>query len=210
MAYRAITCLMRTIHQSMELTGCDLQPFYEKLECLRAILEKPWKATDDVEALTSLEAEITELAYSAEDMIDLESMDGNIVPHERSKSTNVPLASLPEHAVEWTQNMMVGYETEFEMMLDQLARGERELEVVSVVGMGGIGKTTFATNLYSDPRIMSHFDILAKATVSQEHCVRNVLLALLSTKSAEPDDELTDRLQKLLKRKRYLVVIDDM
>ncbi|KAM3216077.1 hypothetical protein P3L10_025517 [Capsicum annuum] len=152
MAYGAITCLMRTIHQSMELTGCDLQPFYEKLECLRAILEKPWKATDDVEALTSLEAEITELAYSAEDMIDLESMDGNIVPHERSKSTNVPLASLPEHAVEWTQNMMVGYETEFEMMLDQLARGERELEVVSVV----------------------------------------------------------DRLQKLLKRKRYLVVIDDM
>ncbi|PHT73454.1 hypothetical protein T459_24239 [Capsicum annuum] len=210
MAYRAITCLMRTIHQSMELTGCDLQPFYEKLECLRAILEKPWKATDDVEALTSLEAEITELAYSAEDMIDLESMDGNIVQHERSKSTNVPLASLPEHAVEWTQNMMVGYETEFEMMLDQLARGERELEVVSVVGMGGIGKTTFATNLYSDPRIMSHFDILAKATVSQEHCVRNILLALLSTKSAEPDDELTDRLQKLLKRKRYLVVIDDI
>ncbi|PHU08054.1 hypothetical protein BC332_24543 [Capsicum chinense] len=152
MAYRVITCLMRTIHQSMELTGCDLQPFYEKLECLRAILEKPWKATDDVEALTSLEAEITELAYSAEDMIDLESMDGNIVQHERSKSTNVPLAGLPEHAVERTQNMMVGYETEFEMMLDQLARGERELEVVSVV----------------------------------------------------------DRLQKLLKRKRYLVVIDDM
>ncbi|KAM3383313.1 hypothetical protein P3S68_008888 [Capsicum galapagoense] len=70
MAYAAITCLMRTIHQSMELTGCDLQPFYEKLECLRAILEKPCKATDDVEALTSLEAEITELAYSAEDMID--------------------------------------------------------------------------------------------------------------------------------------------
>ncbi|PHT52036.1 hypothetical protein CQW23_06498 [Capsicum baccatum] len=91
------------------------------------------------------------------------------------------------------------------MMLDQLARGERELEVVSVVGMGGIGKTTFATNLYSDPRIMSHFDILAKATVLQEHCVRNILLALLSTKSAEPDDELTDRLQKLLKRKRYLL-----
>ncbi|KAM3321084.1 hypothetical protein P3S67_008286 [Capsicum chacoense] len=88
MAYAAITCLMRTIHQSMKLTGCDLQPFYEKLECLRAILEKPWKATDDVEALTSLEAEITELAYSAEDMIDLESRKVCLAQNaeERSRS----------------------------------------------------------------------------------------------------------------------------
>ncbi|KAM3321090.1 hypothetical protein P3S67_008292 [Capsicum chacoense] len=88
MAYAAITCLMRTIHQSMELTGCDLQPFYEKLECLRDILEKPWKATDDVKALTSLEAEITELAYSAEDMIDLESRKVCLAQNveERSRS----------------------------------------------------------------------------------------------------------------------------
>ncbi|KAM3215891.1 hypothetical protein T459_24464 [Capsicum annuum] len=61
MAYAAITCLMRTIHQSMELAGCDFQPFYEKLECLRAILEKPCKTTDDLEASTSLEAEITDI-----------------------------------------------------------------------------------------------------------------------------------------------------
>ncbi|XP_047252597.1 putative late blight resistance protein homolog R1A-10 isoform X4 [Capsicum annuum] len=246
MAYAAITCLMRTIHQSMELTACDLQLFYEKLERLRAILEKPWKATADVEALTSLEAEITELAYSAEDMSDLESskvfLAQNVEERSRSmwelfflleqalecidstmkqwmatsysmkdlKVQPYSLAGLSEHAVEQPQNMMVGYETEFEMMLDQLTRGERELEVVSIVGMGGIGKTTLATKLYCHPHIMSHFDILAKATVSQEHCVRNILLALLSTTSAEPDDELRDRLQKLLKRKRYLVVIDDI
>ncbi|KAM3215866.1 hypothetical protein P3L10_025306 [Capsicum annuum] len=73
MAYAAITCLMRIIHLSMELTGCDLQPFYEKLETLRAILEKPWKATDDLEASTSLEAEITDIAYTTEDMVDSES-----------------------------------------------------------------------------------------------------------------------------------------
>ncbi|MCD7468341.1 hypothetical protein HAX54_006418 [Datura stramonium] len=73
MAYTAITCLMRTIHQSMEITGCDLQPFYEKLESLRAILEKTCNITGDLEALTRLEAEITELAYSAEDVVDSKS-----------------------------------------------------------------------------------------------------------------------------------------
>jgi len=34
--------------------------------------------------------------------------------------------------------MMVGYENEFEMMQDQLARGARELEVVSIVGIGAL------------------------------------------------------------------------
>ncbi|MCD7473295.1 hypothetical protein HAX54_015076 [Datura stramonium] len=43
MAYAAITCLMSTIHQSMQLTGCNLQLIYEKLESLRANLEKPGK-----------------------------------------------------------------------------------------------------------------------------------------------------------------------
>ncbi|KAG5569539.1 hypothetical protein H5410_059305 [Solanum commersonii] len=250
MSYAAITCLMRTIHQSMQLTGRDLQPFYEKLKSLRAILEKPWKATDDLEALTNLEAEISEVAYSAEDMVDLKSR--NVLFAQKAKNKARAFwelccsleqeveridslmmqwlaiwnwyskikdlkarkfslaASIPAHAVEKPENIMVGHENEFEMMLNQVAGGERELEVVSIVGMGGIGKTTLATKLYSDPRIMSHFNFLAKATVSQEHSVRNVLLALLSSASEEPDDQLADQLQKLLKGKRYLVVIDDI
>ncbi|KAH0774349.1 hypothetical protein KY290_011486 [Solanum tuberosum] len=250
MSYAATTCLMRTIHQSMQLTGRDLQPFYEKLKSLRAILEKPWKATDDLEALTNLEAEIAEVAYSAEDMVDLKSRNVLFAQKTKYKARAFwelccsleqeieridslmmqwlaiwnwyskikdlkarkfsVAASIPEHAVEKPENIMVGHENEFEMMLNQLAGGERELEVVSIVGMGGIGKTTLATKLYSDPRIMSHFDILAKATVSQEYCVRNVLLALLASTSDKPDDQLADQLQKLLKGKRYLVVIDDI
>ncbi|PHT51929.1 hypothetical protein CQW23_06391 [Capsicum baccatum] len=89
------------------------------------------------------------------------------------------------------------------MILDQLASRERELEVVSIVVMEGIGKTTLATKLYSNP-------ILPKASVSQGHCVRNVLLALLYTTSDEPDNQLADRLHKLLKGKRYFLVIDDI
>ncbi|XP_015163245.1 putative late blight resistance protein homolog R1A-10 [Solanum tuberosum] len=250
MSYAAITCLMRTIHQSMQLTGRDLQPFYEKLKSLRAILEKPWKATDDLEALTNLEAEISEVAYSAGDMVDLKSRNVLFAQKAKNKARafwelccsleqeveridslmmqwlaiwnwyskikdlkarKFSLApSIPEHAVGKPENIMVGHENEFEMMLNQVAGGERELEVVSIVGMGGIGKTTLATKLYRDPRIMSHFDILAKATVSQEYCVRNVLLALLASTSEEPDDQLADQLQKRLKGKRYLVVIDDI
>ncbi|XP_015165350.1 putative late blight resistance protein homolog R1A-10 isoform X2 [Solanum tuberosum] len=246
MAYAAVTSLMRTIHQSMELTGCDLQPFYEKLKSLRAILEKSCNIMGDHEGLTILEVEIAEVAYTTEDMVDSESRNVFLAQNleERSramweiffvleqaleciastvkqwmaasdsmkdlKPQTSSLVSLPEHAVEQPENIMVGRENEFEMMLDQLARGGRELEVVSIVGMGGIGKTTLATKLYSDPYIMSRFDIRAKATVSQEYCVRNVILGLLPSISDEPDDQLADRLQKHLKGRRYLVVIDDI
>ncbi|XP_049386717.1 putative late blight resistance protein homolog R1A-10 [Solanum stenotomum] len=246
MAYAAVTSLMRTIHQSMELTGCDLQLFYEKLESLRAILEKSCNITGDHEELTILEVEIIEVAYTTEDMVDLESrsvfLAQNLEERSRAmweiffvleqalecidstvkqwmatsdsmkdlKPQTSSLVSLPERAVEQPENIMVGRENEFEMMLDQLARGGRELEVVSIVGMGGIGKTTLATKLYSDPYIMSRFDIRAKATVSQEYCVRNVLQGLLSSISDEPDDQLADQLQKHLKGRRYLVVIDDL
>nr|AEW48212.1 disease resistance protein RGH1 [Solanum leptophyes x Solanum sparsipilum]AEW48213.1 disease resistance protein RGH2 [Solanum leptophyes x Solanum sparsipilum] len=246
MAYAAVTSLMRTIHQSMELTGCDLQPFYEKLKSLRAILEKSCNIMGDHEELTILEVEIAEVAYTTEDMVDSESRNVFLAQNleERSramweiffvleqalecidstvkqwmatsdsmkdqKPQTSSLVSLPEHAFEQPENIMVGRENEFEMTRDQLVRGGRELEVVSIVGMGGIGKTTLAAKLYSDPNIMSRFDIRAKATVSQEYCVRNVLLALLSSTSDEPDDQLADRLQKHLKGRRYLVVIDDI
>ncbi|WMV60300.1 hypothetical protein MTR67_053685 [Solanum verrucosum] len=246
MAYAAVTSLMRTIHQSMELTGCDLKPFYEKLESLRVILEKSCNIMGDHEGLTILEVEIVEVAYTTEDMVDSESRNVFLAQNleERSramweiffvleqaleyigstvkewmatsdsmkdlKPQTSSLVSLPEHDVEQPENIMVGRENEFEMMLDQLVRGGRELEVVSIVGMGGIGKTTLATKLYSDLCIMSRFDIRAKATVSQEYCVRNVLLGLLSLTSDEPDYQLADRLQKHLKGRRYLVVIDDI
>ncbi|MCE5166152.1 hypothetical protein HAX54_015174, partial [Datura stramonium] len=232
----------------MELTGCDLQPFYEKLKSLRAILEKSSNKTGDFKALTSLEAEIAEVAYKTEDMVDSESRKVFLAKNQLSpriaiwklcfllkravarigsktkqwigmlnrytsskylKAQSLTLSSTSQNAVE-PENVMVGHEIEFEMMLDQLASRERELEVVSIVGMGGIGKTTLATKLYNDLCIISHFDIRAKATVSQEHCARNVLLGLLSSTSDEPYDELADRLQKLLKGKRYLIVIDDI
>lgn len=66
---------------------------------------------------------------------------------------------------------MVGHENEFEMMQDQHAREARELEVVSIVWMGGIGKTTLVNKIYNDQFIMSRFEIRAKVTVSLEYCV---------------------------------------
>ncbi|KAF3665614.1 hypothetical protein FXO37_10957 [Capsicum annuum] len=131
------------------------------------------------------------------------------------KAQNLALESISQHALQQTESMMIGCENEFEMIRDQLTRGTRQLDVVSIVGMGGIDKTTLASKIYNDQFILSRFDICAKATVSQEYCARNVLLRLLSSASGsrkieksheqQDDGQLADRLQKLLKGRRYLI-----
>ncbi|MCD7473467.1 hypothetical protein HAX54_015343 [Datura stramonium] len=61
----------------------------------------------------------------------------------------------------------------------KLTGQEKALEVVSITGMGGIGKTTLARQAYEHPEIKGHFDIHAWVITSQEFQRRDVLLTAL-------------------------------
>ncbi|CAI9757389.1 unnamed protein product [Fraxinus pennsylvanica] len=64
-------------------------------------------------------------------------------------------------------------------IIDMLIRPNLEVCIISVVGMGGLSKTTLARQIYHDPDIASHFDILAWVTVSQRYYEQEVLSRLL-------------------------------
>ncbi|KAM3383119.1 hypothetical protein P3S68_008694 [Capsicum galapagoense] len=116
------------------------------------------------------------------------------------------------------ENSMVGHDDQRKRLVEDLTRSySSEPKVIPIVGMGGIGKTTLANEVYNNESILRHFYVRAWATVSQQQNIKKILLSLLQstikmddTVKTKGEAELPYMLQKSLKRKRYFIVLDDI
>ncbi|KAH6781487.1 hypothetical protein C2S51_006780 [Perilla frutescens var. frutescens] len=108
---------------------------------------------------------------------------------------------------------VVGFDEVSIQLMSILTAQKPSRQVIPVVGMGGIGKTTLVRNVYENLLIVQYFDVRAWATISQEYSVKDILIQLLSCQrdsNSETVDELGERLYKSLLGRRYLIILDDM
>ncbi|XP_021977441.1 putative late blight resistance protein homolog R1B-16 [Helianthus annuus] len=112
-----------------------------------------------------------------------------------------------------------GFDDEVQTLLDQLTTTcTMKLQVLTIAGMAGLGKTTLARKLYKDPLIEYTFHYRAWNCVSQTYLKRDLLLGVLSHLTNDltdetnkmSDEQLGETLYRLLKGHRYLVVFDDI
>ncbi|XP_038973645.1 putative disease resistance protein At1g50180 [Phoenix dactylifera] len=113
----------------------------------------------------------------------------------------------------------VGFEDDRKAIVEQLLdpRNTR-LCVISIVGMGGQGKTTLAKKVYNTGEIKRSFEKYAWISVSQDYSgtkiFKNIMRKIMGISEEELDrmeeDDLKEKLHEFLKDKRYLIVMDDI
>lgn len=113
------------------------------------------------------------------------------------------------------EDNVVGFADEEATLIKYLNEPTDELDVISVVGMPGLGKTTLAWKIYRDPNIQYEFPTLIWVYVSQEFSIRDVLLTILkrftqedmSTKNVS---DLSRSVRDHLSHGKFLLFMDDV
>jgi len=138
-----------------------------------------------------------------------------------SKATNVTWHDPRVGSLFIEEDEVVGIESMRDELISWLVGGVSKRSVISVVGMGGIGKTTLTKKVYENESVKGHFDCQVWITVSQSYNVSKILMSMtkqiyLAKETAPGQIDMTDeitlisQLRKCLQQKRYVVVFDDV
>ncbi|CAO2177228.1 unnamed protein product [Urochloa humidicola] len=100
------------------------------------------------------------------------------------------------------------------LLLDH--KDQKSVQVLPIIGMGGLGKTELAKMVFNDSRVHKHFDLKMWHCVSENFEATAIARAVIQLATKRPCDLgdnielLRGKLQEVIGRKRFLLVLDDV
>ncbi|KAJ8764243.1 hypothetical protein K2173_005983 [Erythroxylum novogranatense] len=127
-----------------------------------------------------------------------------------SRNDQMPRWSSPVY----DHTQVVGLEGDKKKIKGWLFEADNGMLSIGVVGMGGLGKTTIAQEVFNDRDIEDHFErrmwVSVSETFDEKQIMRSILRSLGDASIGDDQGELLRKIYQYLLGKRYLIVMDDV
>lgn len=174
------------------------------------VFDTPFKVRRAAKQIESVRERVKGI-YSNKTKLGLEALQLQI----EEESHRAPQERKSSPVVE--EYEVIGFDEEAKAVIDMLTDATEELQTISIVGMGGLGKTTLAKKILHDPKIEYEFNIRAFVYVSQSYQRKEVFLRILravtqvtSDTYTMSDDMLAEMIQEQLRNRKYFFIMDDV
>ncbi|KAH6775280.1 hypothetical protein C2S52_012841 [Perilla frutescens var. hirtella] len=192
--------------------------------CLNKVgsLIKNWKARHQIDSeIKTIKKRLENVANCQQ---KYKNMDANM---NQGSSSTIPEAHEEYDgrgdALFLQEDDVVGIEEPKEQLLEWIWSMVCELDVIAVVGMGGLGKTTLVKKVYDDESVKNYFNRHVWLVVSDyKEDVKQLLVTLIKKlvgeiKESPPQgledmsiDDMRNCIYEFLKENKYIIVLDDV
>ncbi|KAH0683901.1 hypothetical protein KY289_021653 [Solanum tuberosum] len=198
--------------------------FVDRLKACACICQKEAKFHNIGKDIQSLKERVVDISRKR-DTYGITHINNNAGegPSNRPNDQSSTLIRTLRRAVSYADEdqLFIGFQEVFQRLLDELLKKEPRRNVLSIYGMGGLGKTTLTRNLYNSPSLITTFHTRAWICVSQQYSTPDLLRSIIKSIEGCSEEmlkmlkEMTERdlethLRNLLKERKYLVVVDDV